>query len=49
MARNLGCVTYVETSAKDNIGINIHEVVVRSYYLSKCITTPSNKKKCQVQ
>jgi len=50
MARNLGCITYVETSAKDNIGVNtIHEVVIRAKDLSKCITTPSNKKKCQVQ
>ena len=50
MARNLGCVTFVETSAKDNTGMKtIHEVIVRSYNLSKCITTPSNGKKCQVQ
>jgi len=50
MARNLGCITYVETSAKDNIGVNtIHEVVVRAHNLSKCAIPPSHKKKCQVQ
>jgi len=47
MARNLGCVTYLETSAMKNIGLDDWtEVIVKSYDMSLQSKT---RKKCQLQ